>query len=136
MFNFLNSVLRIESLSGEDQRLKTITEFREERKHRQKPPVSGTEDQGFMSKGSLAGLAVRSEAVQEKERVEGAYKRAGEAHARAERKAKKNLRLDMGKGEGGRGMERGRRERDGRWGRKDVLASTILEEDDSSDVGF
>ncbi len=136
VFNFLISVLRIESLSGEDRRLKTITEFREERKHRQKPPVSGTEDQGFKSKGSLAGLAVGNEAGQEKERVEGAYIRAEEAHARAERKAKRNLHLDWGKGEGERGMERGRRERDGRWGRKGILTSTILEEDDSSDVGF
>lgn len=136
MFNFLISVLRIESLSGEDRRLKTITEFREERKHRQKPLVSGTEDQGFKTRGSLAGLAVGNEAGQEKEKVDGAYKRADEAHARAKLKAKKNLHLDWGKGEGGRGMERGRRERDERWGRKDVLTSTILEEDDSSDVGF
>lgn len=133
VFNLLISVLRIESLSGEDRRLKTITEFREERRHRQKP-VSGTEDRGFKSKGSLAGLAVGNEADQE--RVEGAYIRAEEAHARAERKAKKNLHLDWGKREGERGMERGRRERDGRWGRKGALTSTILEEDDSSDVGF
>lgn len=136
VFNFLISVLRIESLSGEDRQLKKITEYREERKHRQKPPVSGTADQDFKPKGSLAGLAVGNEAGQEKERVEGAYIRAGEAHARAERKAKKNLNLDWGKGEGERGMERGRRERDGRWGRKDVLTSTILEEDDSSDAGL
>lgn len=134
MFNFLIPVLRLESVSEEDRRLKTITEFREERKRRQKPPVSGTEDQGFKSKGGLAGLAVGNEA--EQERVEGAYIRAREALARAERKAKKNLHLDWGKGEGERGMERGRRERDGRWGRKGVLTSTILEEDDSSDVGF
>lgn len=131
MFNLLISVLRIESLSGEDRRLKTITEFREERKQRQNPPVSGNVDQSFKSKGSLV---VGIEADQE--RVEGAYIRAEEAHARAERKAKKNLHLDWGKGEGERGMERGRRERDGRWGRKGVLTSTILEEDDSSDVGF
>lgn len=131
VFNLLISVLRIESLSGEDRRLKTITEFREERKHRQNPPVSGNVDQSFKSKGSLA---VGIEADQE--RVEGAYIRAEEAHARAERKAKKSLHLDWGKGEGERGMERGRRERDGRWGRKGVLTSTILEEDDSSDVGF
>lgn len=124
-------MLRIESLSGEDRRLKTITEFREERKQRQNPPVSGNVDQSFKSKGSLV---VGIEADQE--RVEGAYIRAEEAHARAERKAKKNLHLDWGKGEGERGMERGRRERDGRWGRKGVLTSTILEEDDSSDVGF
>ena len=131
VFNLLISVLRIESLSGEDRRLKTITEFREERKHRQNPPVSRNVDQSFKSKGSLA---VGIEADQE--RVEGAYIRAEEAHARAERKAKKSLHLDWGKGEGERGMERGRRERDGRWGRKGVLTSTILEEDDSSDVGF
>lgn len=136
MFNFLISVLRIESFSGEDRRLKTITEFREERKHRQKSLVSGTEDQGLKIKESLAGLAVGNEAGQEKERVEEAYKRAGGAYSRAERKAKKNLQLDWGKGEGGREIERGRKERDGRWGRKDVLTSTILEEDDSSDVGF
>lgn len=127
-------MLRIEGLSGEERGLKTITEFREERKHREKLPVSGTEDQGFKSKGSLASLAVGNKADQD--RVEGAYKRAEEAHARAERKAKKNFYLDRGKGEGERGMERGRRERDGRWGRKGILASTILEEDDSSDVGF
>lgn len=134
VFNFLISVLRIESLSGEEPVLKTITEFREERKHRGKLPVSGTEDQDLKSKGSLAGLVVGNEADQD--RVEGAYKRAEEAHARAERKAKKNLYLDWGMGEGKRGIERGRRERDGRWGRKGVLTSTILEEDDSSDVGF
>lgn len=134
VFNFLISVLQIESLSGEHRRLKTINEYREERKHRQVPPISGTEDQDFKPKGSLAGLAVGNEADQA--RVEGAYIRAGEAHARAERKAKKNLHLYLGKGEGERGMERGRRERDGRSGRKGVLTSTILEEDNSSDVGF
>lgn len=134
VFNFLISVLRIESRSGEEQGLKTITEFREERKHRGKLPVSGTEDQGFKSKGSLVGLAVVNEADQD--RVDGAYKRAEEAHARAERKAKKNFYLNRGQGKGERGMERGRRERDGRWGRKGILATTILEEDDSSDVGF
>lgn len=134
VFNFLISGLRIESLSGKERGLKTITELREERKHGEKLPVSGTEDQGFNSKGGLAGLVVGNEADQD--RVEGAYKRAEEAHARAERKARKNFYFDWGKGEGERGMERGRRERDGRWGRKGVLASTILEEDDSSDVGF
>lgn len=136
LFNFLISVLRIESLSGQDRRLKTITEFREERKHRQKPPVRGTEDQDLEPKDSLAGLTEGNEAGQEKERVERAYIRAEEAHARAKREAKKNLRLDWGKGGDERGIERGRRERDGRWGRKEVLTSTILEEVDSSDVGF
>lgn len=127
-------MLRIESLSGEERGLKTITEFREERKHRGKLPVNGTEDQDLKPKGGLAGLVVGNEADQD--RVEGAYKRAEEARARAERKVKKNLYLDWGMGEGKTGIERGRRERDGRWGRKGVLTSTILEEDDSSDVGF
>lgn len=134
VFNFLISALRIGSLSEEERGLKTITKFREERKYRRKLPVSSTEDQSFKSKGSFAGLAVGNEV--EQNRVGGAYKRAEEAHARAERKAKKNLYLERGNGEGERGMERGRRESDGMCGRKVFMTGTILEEDDSSDVGF
>lgn len=124
-------MLRLESRPEEEGDLRTVHESRRERQRKRKIDVAlgGASDNGSKSKGKLRVEDGRGE--MEQERVEGAYKRAEEAQVRAERKAKKDGYMQWGKMQRGRG-----RERDAVRGKRGVLTSTILEEENSSDTEF
>lgn len=86
---------------------------------------------------SRSGQGAKEENIDDErvwqERVEGAYRRA---EGMKEERASVAAAMVRGKKKYGYGDWSGRREKEGERGRKGVMASTILEEESSSGVGF